>query len=128
MQNKKRQIFFIFGVSLCLGLFFVLPRSLAAASLAPEKIISRINFVRSENNLSSLSENNLLTEAAADKLQDMISGDYFAHQNPQGKMAWDFMVENGYNFQYAGENLAMDYLNEKELVQAWMESDMHRKN
>jgi hypothetical protein len=128
MQNKNRKKFFIFGVSFCLGLFFVLPHSLTAASLAPEKIISRINLVRSENKLPSLSENNLLAEAAANKLQDMISNDYFAHQNPQGKMAWDFMVASGYIFQYAGENLAMDYLNEKELVQAWMESNTHRKN
>jgi hypothetical protein len=128
MQNKNRKEFFIFGVSFCLSLFLIFPQQLTAAALTSEKIINQINLVRQENNLASLSAHNLLTKVAQSKVQDMIANNYFAHSSPSGKTAWDFIISGGYDFRFAGENLAMDYTNEKDLVQAWMQSNTHRKN
>ncbi|GEM_PF-4169878 len=128
MQSKNRKIIFLFGVSFGLSLFLIFPLQLTAASPTSEKIISRINSIRSQYNLLPLTENYLLRQAANDKLQDMIANNYFAHQSASGKMAWDFMMQSGYDFRYAGENLAMDYTNESDLVRAWMQSNAHRKN
>ncbi len=113
--------------------------TLTAATLAPvipafssaitvENIISLTNASRSEMQLSSLAENNILDKAAQAKADDMLAKGYFSHNTPDGKTPWDFIVAAGYNYLSAGENLAVNFTEAESVEQAWMNSPGHRAN
>jgi len=77
----------------------------------------------------SLVENSQLDIAAANKVKDMFSGQYFEHMSPAGKNASYFVGETGYKYIIIGENLALgNYENDAGLVKAWMDSPGHREN
>ncbi|MEK7085072.1 MAG: CAP domain-containing protein, partial [Patescibacteria group bacterium] len=50
------------------------------------------------------------------------------HFGPDGKSPWAWMHEAGYIFDYAGENLAVNFVDSKDVVAAWMHSSSHRDN
>jgi hypothetical protein len=58
----------------------------------------------------------------------MFSRDYWAHFAPDGTSPWTFIKAQGYNYIYAGENLARGYYTAADVVNAWMESPEHRQN
>jgi hypothetical protein len=61
----------------------------------------------------------------------MIYAGQFAHyyQSPQGQMdPWQFIINSGYQYLYAGENLGKDFSSAEKLVTAWMNSPLHRDN
>lgn len=91
-------------------------------------VIKLVNESRKEAGLSPLLENAKLRAAAENKAKDMSSYNYFAHYSPSGKSPWDFIMEQKYDYRYAGENLAIDYTDAKEQHEAWMESPLHRQN
>jgi len=91
-------------------------------------VISLTNTQRAQNGLGALSTNQALTNAATAKANDMFAKGYFAHNSPDGKTPWDFIHEAGYNYVYAGENLAIGYADASELMSAWMNSTSHRDN
>lgn len=99
-----------------------------AYALAPTDLILLANTSRSKEGLANLTSNDRLTKAAYNKANDMLEHDYFAHTSPDGKTPWDFIKAAGYNYAYAGENLAIGYTNASELHQAWMNSPTHREN
>lgn len=86
------------------------------------------NHDREERALLALKENPLLVEAAHLKAKDMLEHQYFAHVSPQGKEPWYWFKTVGYDFKYAGENLAVDFYDTKKVAQAWMDSPTHRAN
>lgn len=106
----------------------------AAAASAKESditaslVIKLVNEARKEADVEILTENPKLKAAAENKAQDMINRDYFAHISPLGESPWDLIVGQGYDYRFAGENLAIDYTSAKQQQQAWMESPLHRKN
>jgi hypothetical protein len=75
-----------------------------------------------------LTYNAQLQAAAQLKANDMAAKGYFAHQSPDGKMPWDWISLVGYPYVYAGENLAVDFNDSKEVNQAWLNSPTHRSN
>lgn len=98
-------------------------------NLDPEKIIYWTNQYRSENGLPALTRNNLLDEAAKNKVSDMFAKQYFDHVSPDGIAPAELVLSVGYNYRYTGENLAMgNFTDEKALVDAWMASPGHRAN
>jgi uncharacterized protein YkwD len=104
-------------------------RTQQAPTLAPDEIIKWTNYYRQQNGLKPLEENIKLTQAAQNKVNDMFNLQYFAHTSPSGKDAGDLAKEVGYNYKSLGENLALgDFMSEKELVDAWMNSPGHRAN
>lgn len=72
--------------------------------------------------------NDQLSAAAAGKARDMFENQYWAHNSPQGKDPWSFIVGAGYNYLFAGENLARDFGDSQAIVDAWMNSSSHRDN
>lgn len=99
-----------------------------AHALAPTDLILLANTSRAKEGLANLTSNERLTKAAYNKANDMLEDDYFAHTSPDGKTPWDFIKAAGYNYAYAGENLAIGYTSASELHQAWMNSPTHREN
>lgn len=116
----------IFGLVL-VGLIF-LPVRTALAAYSAGTLVSLTNSLRSQNGLGALSTSPELSSAAYAKAQDMFNYQYFAHTSPQGKTPWDFIRGAGYEYNYAGENLAIGYSDANELMGAWMASQTHREN
>ncbi len=91
-------------------------------------IISETNKARAENGLAPLKANAKLDVAAYNKMQDMIKSGYFAHVSPSGVNPWFWFSGAGYNYHYAGENLALGYATPEDTVRAWLNSPSHRAN
>lgn len=89
---------------------------------------SGVNRQRIENGLTPFKMNNLLNKAAAEKANDMFVKGYWAHFAPDGKTPWFFIDQVGYQYKYAGENLARDFALSNQVVTAWMKSETHKKN
>ena len=99
-----------------------------AANIPPSEIIRIVNEKRAQNGLSALSENGQLSLAAQAKGTDMLNHDYWAHVAPDGTQPWKFFSDAGYQYRFAGENLARDFSNPQSAVEAWMASQTHKDN
>lgn len=99
-----------------------------SADITSDDLLSLTNAKRQENGVSPLVSNTKLSEAAAQKANDMFELDYWAHNSPDGKTPWVFIRNSGYNYVYAGENLARGFTSTEDVVKAWMNSPTHRAN
>ena len=99
-----------------------------AFDISIEKVVELTNKKRIENGFSPLKKNSILEKAAFDKLKDMFQKQYWDHYGPNGESPWIFMKQNGYEYLYAGENLAKDFTRAEDLIDAWMKSPTHRRN
>ena len=108
---------------------FALPRSgEQVSSVLPGAIIALTEEQRAQNQLGNLTTNALLTQAAQNAANDMATKGYFAHISPDGTTPWDWLIQAGYHYQYAGQNLAVNFDDSQQLVNAWMASPTHRAN
>jgi len=98
------------------------------ALLSQSKILEFVNQDRLSDGLPALALNPTLNLAALAKAQDMIANHYFAHTSPEGVAPWYWIRSLGYNYAYAGENLAVGYSDANALVASWMNSPAHRAN
>lgn len=78
--------------------------------------------------IGTLSVNPQLVAAAQAKADDMAEKGYFAHNSPDGTTSWQWFRDAGYSFAFAGENLAVDFTDSEDVVDAWMDSPTHRAN
>lgn len=110
--------------------FFALlkPVNAQESILTSEQILTQTNQLRAQKNLPPLVENPLLDNAAKAKAKDMLAQDYWNHINPQGKTPWQFVREAGYEYQTAGENLALNYMSAESVIAAWRNSPTHNLN
>ena len=99
-----------------------------ATDINIDKLYQLTNQEREKNGLSDLSYNEKLANAAAQKAQDMFTRNYWAHYGPDGSTPWDFILKSDYQYEYAGENLAKNFLFSNGVVDAWMNSPTHREN
>jgi len=97
-------------------------------NITVEQLVSITNKKRSEVGLSPLVLNPNLSQAAALKAGDMFAKDYWAHNSPDGITPWVFIKQSGYNYAYAGENLARGFNSAEDVVNAWMASPKHKEN
>lgn len=107
---------------------FYFPNSLFFAAVNRSTLISLTNQQRASMGLGTLRENSKLNSAASMKAQDMLQNGYFAHTSPSGKGLAYWVSAVGYSYKYAGENLAMDFLDSSEVFNSWMASSSHRAN
>jgi hypothetical protein len=98
------------------------------ADVLPAVLDDLTNGERQSQNLPALTVSPLLTEAAQMKANDMATNGYFAHTSPTGKTPWYWLEQVGYNYQYAGENLAVNFSDSQDVTNAWMASPEHRAN
>ncbi len=99
-----------------------------ATNISSQDLLVYTNNERAEYGLPSLTMNPALSKAAESKANDMFVYDYWAHTSPSGKEPWDFIVASGYDYLYAGENLAVDFAESKSVVNAWDQSPSHKAN
>jgi hypothetical protein len=98
------------------------------AAVLPAVLADLTNQEREAQNLPALTVNPLLNEAAQMKANDMAANSYFAHTSPDGKTPWYWLQQAGYDYQYAGENLAINFSDSKDVTNAWMASPEHKAN
>lgn len=100
----------------------------AKSSLTTASLLSKSNHERAARNLPPLQIDKKLTEAATLKAKNMLDQQYWAHTAPDGTEPWDWFAKAGYNYAYAGENLAKDFTSADSATTAWMASPTHRAN
>lgn len=110
----------IFGVTLSAERIF-------ASEINSNNVYYLINQERMSRGLPKLNLDPELSQAAGLKSKDMLNRNYFEHY-AFGLSPWDFIKLSGYNYLYAGENLAMDFNTSEGMVKAWMNSPTHRDN
>lgn len=93
-----------------------------------KKIIVLTNEIRKDLGLQLLVENKYLNIAAFNKAQDMLIGQYFSHVGPDKKRVSNWLMEEGYDYAVAGENLAMGFASAEEVVNGWTRSETHYAN
>ncbi len=98
------------------------------AAVVPSEVIAFTNIQRANTHLSLVEESSTLSAAAQAKAEDMARKGYFAHVGPDGKEPWKWIAEAGYQYIYAGENLAVRFVESSQVVEAWMASPTHRAN
>ncbi len=91
------------------------------------KLYNLINAYRKENNLSPLVVYPPLELSANYKLQDMISRNYWKHQDVQSRPPWQFFEQAGYNYKKAGENLGFNQKSAFSVFAAWTKSLKHKE-
>ena len=121
-------LFFVSGI----GLSFVktnYPSVLGITSdITIDQLLVLTNQKRQEAGLSPLTLSEKLDQAASNKGNDMFSKNYWAHIAPDGTTPWYFIKGAGYEYIYAGENLARGYTTSTDVVNAWMASPTHKEN
>ena len=115
-----------FGLLLGFAAFFL--GGMPARALTAQQILNLVNQDRQSHGLSQLSLNSTLNLAALAKADDMVARGYFAHTSPTGTQPWHWFKALGYNYAYAGENLAEGYSDASDLENSWMASPSHRAN
>lgn len=128
-KTNKKRIFLSFLASVVVfsGVFSADCKA-QAYGFESADVIELVNKARIAEGLSALVHSDMLDLAAKEKADDMLKNDYFAHTSPKGLDPWHWFKKAGYDYKYAGENLAINYDNAKEQQTAWMKSESHRKN
>lgn len=101
---------------------------LNTASVLPSVLSDLTNKERENVGLKDLKTNELLSKAAMMKAKDMAEKSYFAHTSPEGLTPWYWIDKAGYKYQYAGENLAINFSDSNDVTEAWMKSPLHKAN
>ena len=104
------------------------PGEVSGKKITEENILNGVNKIRYEEGLNILKRNAVLDAAADAKANDIIKQDYWSHTNPQGKKFSAFIIEAGYNYKYAGENLAKEFDTVQGTINAWVASPTHYAN
>ncbi|MEX0895346.1 MAG: CAP domain-containing protein [Patescibacteria group bacterium] len=91
-----------------------------------ETLYSLLNAYRKEQGLTPLQVNPALEISAQAKLTDMKQNKYWSHVSPDGTQPWNFFVAAGYDYHYAGENLAFSHNTPWNVFTHWQESESHK--
>lgn len=117
---------FLLGASFGSSLF--LKKTVLGASVVASVLVDMTNESRLAYNTTPLTRSEKLDQAAQLKANDMSSKSYFSHNSPDGVTPWHWLKEVGYTFVYAGENLAIDFTESREVQNAWLNSPLHKDN
>ncbi len=100
----------------------------ASKNITAQELFDLTNKARKKYGLPELKYSEKLAQAATLKARHMLENNYWAHYAPDGTSPWEFILKVGYEYEYAGENLARNFLFSKDIVNAWMKSPSHREN
>ncbi|WVX80256.1 CAP domain-containing protein [Niallia oryzisoli] len=100
----------------------------ANISQAAQQVIDLTNEQRKKNGLPPLQADTKLSSVAQMKSVDMQQKGYFSHTSPTYGSPFDMMRDQGVTYRTAGENIAQGQRTPQEVVNAWMNSEGHRRN
>lgn len=99
-----------------------------ATNITPTDLLAQTNQQRVANGLPAFRMEAKLNQSATLKAGNMFSENYWAHVSPSGIQPWYWFAQAGYNYSYAGENLAKDFDTTPGVISGWMNSPGHRAN
>ncbi len=95
-------------------------------------VLYLINTIRVSNGLGALQANQMLTDIARSRCNDMIANSYFSHYTPDGQNIFNILQKNGVVYVNAGENLGNSSPPSNgtpdAFANAWMASPTHKAN
>ena len=106
----------------------IIPKSDYLAAIFAVVLVEQTNEARAAEALATLTQSPILEAVAKMKAEDMAAKGYFAHNSPEGKTPWYWFKQAGYAYLAAGENLAVNFTDSKDVTDAWMSSPSHRAN
>jgi len=98
------------------------------STVTESALLQETNNERAKDQIAPLKMNAKLSQAAFLKGQDMLKRQYWGHDAPDGTTPWQWFDTVGYNYTYAGENLAKNFHTVEAVTAAWMASSEHRAN
>jgi uncharacterized protein YkwD len=97
-----------------------------------ETVLYLINTIRVSNGLGALQANQVLTNIARLRCNDMIANSYFSHYTPDGQNIFNILQKNDVAYINAGENLGNSsppsHGTPEAFADAWMASPSHKAN
>lgn len=99
-----------------------------ATNVSQAGLLQATNSQRSTAGAGALTLNSKLSQAAQAKANDMTTRDYWSHNTPDGEEPWVFIIDTGYSYLKAGENLAYGFATSNDTVTGWMNSPTHKAN
>lgn len=105
-----------------------LPFNIFFADITKATLVDYVNQTRQSMGLGTLTNNPKLDQAAQLKAEDMVRNQYFEHVSPNGITPWFWFAKTGYDYKYAGENLAIGFYDSAEVYNAWLNSPSHKAN
>jgi uncharacterized protein YkwD len=118
---------FVFKI-INIGIELNLPQNIFFADITKITLENLVNQTRGSLGLKDLKDSPKLDEAAQMKAEDMVKNNYFSHTSPTGVTPWYWFLQSGYNYRYAGENLAVGFYESEEVYKAWLNSPSHKAN
>jgi len=100
----------------------------SSVSAYEKKVVELTNAERAKYGIAALQLDENLSKVARTKSSDMKAKGYFDHNSPTYGSPFDMMKQFGISYRSAGENIAMGQRSPEEVVNAWMNSEGHRKN
>lgn len=91
-----------------------------------EEMLRLVNAERAKYGLAPVALHSGLTGAAQLRSQELVQ--QFSHTRPNGQKSFSAAKEAGVNYFWIGENIASGYATPQAVLEAWLNSDGHRKN
>ncbi|WP_236542813.1 CAP domain-containing protein [Spiractinospora alimapuensis] len=99
----------------------------SAGGATVDEVVRLTNSERAAAGCDALRVDDRLTQAAQDHSEDMARREYMDHETPEGLDPSDRAEAAGYDA-LSGENVAAGQRSAQEVVDAWMNSEGHRRN
>jgi hypothetical protein len=115
-------------IFIALSLILSIVPSISVRAFGTSALDSLTNSQRSSNGLNGLNVNLKLMNAAQAKADSMVSEGYFDHTAENGTTGWDYIINAGYSYESAGENLAASNEDDEAVINGWLNSPTHRAN
>lgn len=93
-----------------------------------QEVLRLVNEQRAKYGLSALTYSKSLEAVAYAHSRDMAQNNYFSHTNLKGQSPFDRLASAKITYRAAAENIAAGQKTPAAVVDAWMNSEGHRKN
>ena len=100
----------------------------SSVSSIEQEVVNLVNIERQKAGLDPLRIDTELSKVARLKSEDMKNKGYFSHTSPTYGSPFDMLKQFNITYKTAGENIAKGQKTAKDVVNAWMNSEGHRKN
>ena len=98
----------------------------STSNSAADQVIALCNQERAKAGLAPLTRTDALTAAAQARSNELVRT--FSHNRPDGRSCFTIFDEYGVAYGAAGENIAAGQHSAEEVVNAWLNSPLHRRN
>lgn len=127
IRYRKNKIFLVIPTFVILmGIFFI-PQTAYFAYITENSIIDLTNSEREKIGANELIRNDALDRAAQKKGEDILKNQIFKH-NFTNRQFSDWIRDENYKYSHVGENLAIDFATNTGVIEAWLNSESHKKN